>query len=90
MGRKSLCSCVGWNLVRSLCYAIPFASQRALPTETKVERGMSQSKSGAYIKLSNSGKLKRCIQTFCGLENRVAKHFKRFTALTNVTNVLRP
>ena len=33
--------------------------QRALPTETKVESGTSQSKSGTSVNLSNSGELIR-------------------------------
>ena len=50
----------------ALLSPIPFASRavhdhreggsgRALPTETKVESGMSQSKSGTSVNLSNSG-----------------------------------
>jgi len=35
---------------------IPFASRLLLPTETKVESGTSQSKSGTYVNLRNSGK----------------------------------
>ena len=38
---------------------IPFASRRALPTETKVESGTSQTKSGTSVNLSNSGVQRR-------------------------------
>ena len=36
----------------------PFPFARALPTETKVESGTSQSKNGTSVNLSNSGKRK--------------------------------
>ena len=38
------------------CAQVPFVPRRALPTETQVESGMSQSKSGTAVNLSNSGK----------------------------------
>ena len=41
---------------------------RALPTETKVESGTSQSKSGIFVNLSNSGEhAERCI---CAVSER--------------------
>jgi len=36
-------------------FSLQHCPQRALPTETKVESGMSQSKSGTSVNLSNSG-----------------------------------
>jgi len=43
--------------LRRHALVIPIPSQRALPTETKVESGTSQSKSGTSVNLSNSGHL---------------------------------
>ena len=51
-------SCLGLNHVQSemYCGAHSMLRQRALPTETKVESGMSLSKSGTSVNSRNSGK----------------------------------